>query len=49
VIRHQPLELLAGVLAAAIGIMHQRIRVAASPDRHHESISDKLRCHHCIH
>jgi hypothetical protein len=32
-IGHQLLELLAGVLAAAIGVMQQRIGLASSPDR----------------
>jgi len=38
VIGHQPLELLAGVLAAAIGMMQQRVRfcpVARSPSKKH--------------
>ena len=35
VICHQPLELLAAVLAAAIRMMQQRIRLAAPPYRHH--------------
>ena len=42
---HQPLELLAGVLAATVGVMQQRIRFAASPDRHHQGIGDEL-CRH---
>ena len=29
---HDPLELLAGVLAAAIGVMQQRIGLAPSPE-----------------
>jgi hypothetical protein len=49
VIRHQALELVAGVLAAAVRVMQQRIRLAASPDRHDESIGDKLRCHRGAH
>src|SRR5438067_10003088 len=46
---HQPQELLAGILAAAVRMMQQRIRFAASPDRHHQGIGDKLRCHRCAH
>jgi hypothetical protein len=38
VIGHQPLELIAVVLAAAIGVMQQRIELAAPPDRHHQGI-----------
>ena len=45
----QPLELFAGVLAAAIGVMQQRIGFAAAPDRHHEGIGDKLGRHRCAH
>jgi uncharacterized protein YydD (DUF2326 family) len=41
VIGHQPLELFTGVLAATIGMMQQRIRFAASPDRHHQGIGDE--------
>ena len=40
VISHQPLELFAGVLAAPIGVMQQRIGPAASPDRHHQGVGD---------
>ena len=49
VVGHQPLELLAGVLAAAIGVMQQRIGFASSPDRHHQSIGDELRGHGGVH
>jgi len=49
VIGHQSLELLAGVLAAAIGMMQQRVRFAPSPDRHHQGISDELGRHRCVH
>jgi hypothetical protein len=45
VIGHQAQELLARVLAAATRVMQERVRFAPSPDRHHQSISDKLRCH----
>ena len=48
-IGHQPLELLAGVLAAAIGVMQQRIGLAAPPDRHHQGIGDELRRHRGAH
>ena len=48
-IGHQPLELLAGVLAAAIGVMQQRIGLAAPPDRHHQGVGDELRRHACAH
>src|SRR4051812_30273837 len=33
-------------LAAAIGMMQQRVRLASSPDRHHQGIGDEL-CRHC--
>jgi hypothetical protein len=49
VIGHQPLELLAGVLATAIGMMQQSIWFAASPDRHHQGIGDELGRHRCVH
>jgi len=45
VIGQQLLELFAGVLAAAIGMMQQRVRLAATPDRHHQGIGDQL-CRH---
>ncbi len=48
-VSEQPLELLAGVLAAAIGVMQQRIRFASTPDRHHQGIGDELGCHLCAH
>ena len=34
-IGHQPLEALAGILAALIGVVQQRLGPAATPDRHH--------------
>jgi hypothetical protein len=49
VICHQPLELLAGVLAATIGVMQQRIGLAASPDRHRQRVTDELSCHRSAH
>ena len=42
---HQPLELLAAVLAAAVGVMQQRIGFAPSPDGHHQSTGDELYGH----
>jgi len=49
VIRHEPLELLAVVLAATVGMVQQRIRLAPSPDRHHQRIRDQLRSHRGTH
>jgi hypothetical protein len=49
VISHQPLKLLASVLAATIGMTQQRVGLAPSPDRHHQSIGDELRRHRCVH
>src|SRR5439155_21932871 len=48
-IGHQLLELLAGVLAATVGMMQQRIGFTPSPDRHHQGIGDELRCHRSPH
>ena len=48
-IGHQALELLAGVLAAAIGVMQQGVGLAASPDRHHQRIGHELRGHLGLH
>ena len=45
VVGHQPLELLAGVLAALIRVVQQGIRLAASPDRHDQRVGDELRRH----
>jgi hypothetical protein len=39
---HQALELFAGVFAAAIGVMQQRIGLAAPSDRHHQRIGNEL-------
>ena len=44
-IDQQALELLAGVLAALVGMMQQGVRFAATPDRHDQGIGDKL-CRH---
>jgi hypothetical protein len=35
-VSYQALELITGVLAAAIGVMQQRIGPAVSPDGHHQ-------------
>jgi hypothetical protein len=45
VLEYQTLELLTAVLAAAVGVMQQSIGLAASPDRHHQSVGDELGCH----
>jgi hypothetical protein len=42
VIGHQLLELLAGVLAAAIRVMQQRIGLASPPDCHHQGPVEPL-------
>jgi hypothetical protein len=44
-IGHQPLELLAGVLAATIRVVQQRAGISAPPDCHHQGISDELPPH----
>ncbi len=49
VIGHQPLERLAGVLATAIGVMQQVIRLASPPDRRHQRIRHELRRHRRAH
>jgi hypothetical protein len=41
VISHQA-KLLAGVLTAAIGMMHERVRLAPSPHRHHQSLGNTI-------
>ena len=46
---HQPLELLAGILAALIGVMQQGIGLAAPPDRHDQCIGDELGSHLRLH
>jgi hypothetical protein len=48
-IGRQPLDLLAGVSAAAIAVMQQRVRLAAAPDRHHQGVGDELRRHRWVH
>src|SRR6266851_5042803 len=42
----RPLE---SALAAAIGMMQQRVRFAPSPDRHDQGIGDELGGHRCVH
>ena len=42
---HQPLAVLARILAAAIGVMQQFARTSPLPHRHHECICDKLGGH----
>ena len=44
-IDHQALELVAGVLALAIGAMQQVVRLSSAPDRPHQGIGDELRRH----
>ena len=48
-IGHQPLELFAGVLAAPVGMVQQGVKLASSPNRHHQGVGDELRCHRCVH
>src|SRR5690606_34354646 len=48
-IPQQPLELLAGVLTALVGVMQQLLRPAAPPDRHDQRICDQLRGHLATH
>jgi hypothetical protein len=48
-VQHQLLELLTGVLAAAIGVMQQRVGLASSPDCHHQRIGDELGRHRSAH
>ena len=49
VVGHQPLELLAGVLAATVRMMQQRVGLASAPDRHDERIGDELGRHSGAH
>src|SRR5690606_24819790 len=46
-IGQQPLEILAGVLAALIGMMYQGHRLTTPPDRHHQGINYQL-CRHVL-
>ena len=48
-IGHQALELLASVLAAAIGVMQQRVGFASAPDCHHQGVRDELPRHRRAH
>ena len=48
-VSHQALELLAGVLAALIGMMQQAVGLAAAPDRHDEGVGDELGGHASTH
>jgi hypothetical protein len=41
-VSHQPLKLLAAVLAAAVRVMNRRIGLATTPDRHHQGVGDEL-------
>src|SRR3546814_3081078 len=45
IVGHEPLELLAGILAALIRVMQESIGLAAPPDRHDQRIGDELGCH----
>ena len=45
----QPLERLAGVLAAAIGVMQHRFGLASPPDGHDQRIGHQLRRHRRLH
>lgn len=49
IVDHQPLELLAGILAALVRVMQQRIGLATAPDRHDQRIGDELRRHRVAH
>ncbi len=49
VVGQEPLEGLTGVLAPSIGVMQDRLRLAAPPDRQHQGIGDELRGHHRLH
>jgi hypothetical protein len=42
---HPPLELLAGVLGALIGVMQQGFRLTAAPDHHQQGVGDQLSRH----
>jgi len=49
VVGQQPLELLAGILAALVRVMQQRLGFATTPHRHYQSICDELRRHAATH
>lgn len=42
---HQPLALIARILAAAIGVMQQFTRLATPPQGHRQSVRDEIGCH----
>jgi hypothetical protein len=45
VVGYQALELLAGILAALVVVMQQRIGLAASPDRRNQRVGDEPGTH----
>ena len=49
VVGHEPLELLAGILAALVRVMQQGIGFPAPPDRHDERVGDELCRHRATH
>ena len=49
VIGHELLKLLAGLLAALVGMVQQGIWLATAPDRHHERVGDQLGGHRSAH
>jgi hypothetical protein len=49
VLSHQPLERLARILAAAIGMVQQLSGPAAPPDRHHQCVGDEFGRHRRAH
>ena len=48
-VRQEPLERLADVLAAPIGVMQHGLGLAPPPHRHHQRIGDQLRRHRRTH
>ena len=48
-IGHQPLDLLAGILAALVRMMQQGFGLAPAPDRHHQRVGNELRRHRRTH
>ncbi len=49
VVGHQPLELLARILAALVRVVQQGIGLPTPPDRHHECVGDELSGHGVTH
>ena len=49
IVGHQPLELLARVLAALVRVMQHGVGLSASPDRHHQRIGHELSGHGVAH